>query len=230
MPRRGDGCTRLARRTPGEARLPVGRGRRMRHDGGDDMGEKGQRDGGSRPLEAVSAELRARMASLHIMRIAEMPRIELYLDQALSIVGDELSFMALPGEDLLTGSMVNNYVKQHLVPAPERRRYTRRHVATLIYVCAFKRVFSISEVKSLYDACVSRGVDVAGTYDELASVLERTVAGRFSGDGSLARPTPRVSLLDASGAEVAPDLAELMSAGVEAVADKVFVEQTLALG
>lgn len=173
-------------------------------------------------------ELSERMAHIHIARIDEMPRIELYLDQVLSIVTGELAFMALPGEELLTGSMVNNYVKQRVIPAPTRRRYTRRHVASLIFVCAFKRVFSIPEIRRLHEACVERGVDVASTYDELVGILEQTVGARFS--------EPRephdavVALHDAEGREVAPDLARLMSAGVEAVADKVFVEQSLLVG
>ena len=56
--------------------------------------------------------LARRMREAHIMRIDEMPRIELYLDQVLALVSQSLSFMALPGEELITGSMVNNYVKQ----------------------------------------------------------------------------------------------------------------------
>lgn len=207
-------------------------------------------------------ELVGRMQAIHISRIDEMPRIELYLDQVLSLVCDELSFMALPGEVLLTGSMVNNYVKQRIVPAPTHRRYTRRHVATLLFVCAFKRVFSISEVKALYRACVERGINVASTYDDLVAAVERALAARFSAfaagfsdeaacvghaaadgqDVPVAAahaavgtrdvpvcPAHAVTLRDASGAVVAPDLDRLMSAGVEAVADKVFVEQVLAL-
>ena len=150
-------------------------------------------------------ELARRMACAHIMRIDEMPRIELYLDQVLALVSQSLSFMALPGEELLTGSMVNNYVKQRVVPAPQRRRYTRRHVAALIFVCSFKRVFSISQIRDLYQVCVDRGVTVPLS-------------------------TPTVELTDAEGTPVAPDLARVMEAGVEAVADKVFVEQTLLLG
>ena len=175
-------------------------------------------------------ELAERMGSIHIARIDEMPRIELYLDQVLSIVCNELSFMALPGEELLTGSMVNNYVKKRVVPPPVRRRYTRRHVATLIFVCAFKRVFSISEVHDAYEACVREGVDVASTYDELVGALERTLATRFGGEGPDCMAAPQVALRDASGAEVAPGLALVMSAGVEAVADKVYVEQMIRVG
>ena len=194
---------------------------------------------GEQMVDGVAAlELCRRMQQVHISRIGEMPRIELYLDQVLSLVTRDLSFMALPGEELLTGSMVNNYVKQRVVPAPVRRRYTRRHVGGLIFVCVFKRVFSISEIKCLYEACVERGVNVASTYDVLVGALEGALAARFAvgedgalGAGSLAAipTTPCVALTDADGAEVAPDLSRLMSAGVEAVADKVFVEQSLTL-
>lgn len=177
--------------------------------------------------EDEARELARRMCGVHIARIEEMPRIELYLDQVLELVSQSLSFMCLPGEELLTGSMVNNYVKQRVIPAPVRRRYTRRHVATLIYVCAFKRVFSISQIRDLHQACVDRGVNVAATYDTLAAALEDALVQRFDGRPEVS--TPIVALTGIEGADVAPDLARMMGAGVEAVADKVFVEQTLAL-
>lgn len=208
-------------------------------------------------VSEAARELAQRMTTVHISRIDEMPRIELYLDQVLSLVSDELAFMALPGEDLITGSMVNNYVKQRLVPAPVHRRYTRRHVATLLFVCAFKRVFSISEVKALYEACVERSIDVASTYDDLVAAVERALAARFAELAGESAGAPErdvasgaplaslaatplapvatalastgVTLRDADGNAVAPDLDRIMSAGVGAVADKVFVEQMLAL-
>ena len=40
--------------------------------------------------------LAERMTSIHISRFSELPRIELYLDQLLSLVDEELSFMCLP--------------------------------------------------------------------------------------------------------------------------------------
>lgn len=208
-------------------------------------------------VSEAARELAQRMTTVHISRIDEMPRIELYLDQVLSLVSDELAFMALPGEDLITGSMVNNYVKQRLVPAPVHRRYTRRHVATLLFVCAFKRVFSISEVKALYEACVERSIDVASTFDDLVAAVERALAARFAeltgesagapeqdvasgaplasvattplAPAATALASAGVTLRDADGNAVAPDLDRIMSAGVGAVADKVFVEQMLAL-
>lgn len=167
-----------------------------------------------------------RMAHVHLARIEEMPRIELYLDQVLSLVSGELSFMTLPGEVVLTGSMVNNYVKQRIVPAPVRRRYTRRHVASLIFVCALKRVFSIAEVGALHRELVQGGVDVARAYDDLCAAVERALAQRFSREGPRS-PIEEVRLYDAAGSELDGNLARALTAAVEAVADKVYVEQSL---
>ena len=159
-------------------------------------------------------------------RWEELPSIDLYLEQVLSLLEDWLKdWLSFDEKKIMTKTMVNNYVKQRVVPAPRRRRYTRRHVATLTFVCAFKRVFSINEIKALYEACIDEGVNVASAYDELAGALEQAVAQRFEGEGALA--TPRVTLVGASGAEVAPGISRVMAAGVEAVADKVFVERSL---
>ena len=70
--------------------------------------------------QARAGTLAEYMSSVHIYRIDELPRIELYLDQVITLVCDELAFMCLPDEQTLTGSMVNNYVKQRLVCAPKR--------------------------------------------------------------------------------------------------------------
>lgn len=174
----------------------------------------------------MQSEMSERMARVHVARIGEMPRIELYLDQVLSLVSDELSFMTLPDEVILTGSMVNNYVKQRIVPAPARKRYTRRHVATLIFVCALKRVFSIAEIGALYRALVDQGTDLGRAYDDLCASVERALAQRFSGEGAAA-PVEDVRLYDGSGSELSGDLARVLTAAVEAVADKVFVERSL---
>ena len=48
--------------------------------------------------EASRLPLSERMAHVHISRISELPRIELYLDQVLAIVAGELAPVMLPGE------------------------------------------------------------------------------------------------------------------------------------
>lgn len=194
------------------------------------MGEK------NRELRAASAsedDLRSlgeRMRSVHISRIREMPRIELYLDQLLTLVSQELEFMQVPGETLVTGSMVNNYVKQGVIPAPRKKRYTRRHVASLLFVCALKRVFSISQVSQLAALIWSSELDLEALYDSSCAALEAALARRFSPGGEQACQEGAFVLLDKDGRPAETGLAWLLQAAMDALADKVAVEQVLLLG
>ncbi|MBM6775032.1 DUF1836 domain-containing protein, partial [Olsenella profusa] len=133
----------------------------------------------ARPItDEARATLAARLSAVHLSRIHELPRIELYLDQLLTLVSQELEFMAVPGETLVTGSMVNNYVKQGVIPAPRKKRYTRRHVASLVFVCALKRVFSIAQVTQLAAQVWGSGLDLEALYDRSCAALERSLAWR----------------------------------------------------
>ena len=181
---------------------------------------------GEEQMEALAE----RMRSVHISRVSEMPRIELYLDQLLTIVSDELGFMAVPGETLVTGSMVNNYVKQGVIPAPRKKRYTRRHVASLLFVCALKRVFSIAQARELAALIWGSGLDLEALYDRTCAALEAALARRFSPADGPAPTTSALELVDEEGNPAAPELAWLLQAAVDALAARVAVEQALLLG
>ncbi len=213
------------------------------------MAEKNRALAPVRVTDGQRRELAERMRSVHLSRIREMPRIELYLDQLLTLVSQELEFMEVPGETLVTGSMVNNYVKQGVIPAPHKKRYTRRHVAALLFVCALKRVFSIAQVTTLAAMIWTSELDLESLYDRSCEALERALAARFSyaaGEGEAAQggeaqdggaekdlapePVPALELLDRSGDPAAPELARVLQAAIDALAAKVAVEQTLLLG
>lgn len=175
--------------------------------------------------------LAERMSKVHVYRIGEMPRIELYLDQVLTLVTDELSFMYLPGEQTITGSMVNNYVKQRLLPAPKRKRYTRRHLAALLFVCAFKRVYSIAQLGRIMGMIDEADVDRSALYDDVCAALECSLAEQFAVGPEFVAPVmePRIRPVNEAGEEVAPELARVLEAAVASLAAKVYVEQTLGL-
>ncbi len=181
--------------------------------------------------QARASALASYMASIHIYRFGELPRIELYLDQVLTLVSEELAFMCLPDEQVITGSMVNNYVKQKLLPAPEKKRYTRAHVATLLFVCALKRVYSIAQLQQIMGMIENAHVDAAALYDEVVAALECALAEQFAVGPDFVAPVmePRVRPVNSTGEEVAPGLARVLEAAVASLAAKVYVEQTLAL-
>ena len=180
-------------------------------------------------------ELIRTMTTLHISRIDEMPRIELYLDQLLSIISTELAPFYDSNEKIVTGSMVNNYVKQRVVPAPARRRYTHRHLASLIIVCALKRVLSIAQVSQLIALCEESHFELTHMYDTLVYAFEQAVAVRFANVEAKesavaeAHDSPIRGLVNEGGHAIDAWLATLLESTVSLLANKVYVEKLLAL-
>ena len=204
------------------------------------MAEKNRSIVAARASDEQRRQLAERMSRVHISRIREMPRIELYLDQLLTLVSQELEFMQVPGETLVTGSMVNNYVKQGVVPAPRKKRYTRRHVAALVFVCAFKRVFTIAQVRQLMERVYASGLDLEALYDAACALCERALAACFSSEGAggaasatgvadvagIVRGEPG---LEVDAGEGDAELVRLIESAVASLATKVYVEQSLLL-
>ena len=86
-------------------------------------------------IQALSeAEYVELIRELRLPRYADIPAIDLYMDQLLTYIDAQLRPLVAPDEKLLTASMVNNYVKQGIIPAPKANRYTANHVAMLTVI------------------------------------------------------------------------------------------------
>ena len=77
---------------------------------------------------------------------SELPEIDLYLDQVLEYVNKLHSPIMLKNDKGLTSAMINNYVKNHYVDKPIKKKYSRRQLARLIVITYLKNVFSIQEI------------------------------------------------------------------------------------
>lgn len=83
---------------------------------------------------------------------AALPTIPLYVDQVLLYLRDSLAFFERDEEDvLLTNSMINNYVKNGVLPHPLKKKYSRQHLAALITICMLKQVLTIPDIATLLD-------------------------------------------------------------------------------
>lgn len=79
-----------------------------------------------------------------------MPEIYLYMDQVITYMQSMLSLFERSEETrLLTSSMINNYVKDGLLERPEKKKYARRHIASLMMICMLKQVLSIQDIAAL---------------------------------------------------------------------------------
>ena len=77
---------------------------------------------------------------------AEIPNIDLYLDQVLLYVNQVCAPISLDKDKGLTASMVNNYVKHGYLTKPDKKKYQRKQIARLIAITTLKSVFSIQEI------------------------------------------------------------------------------------
>ena len=77
---------------------------------------------------------------------AEIPNIDLYLDQVLLYVNQICPPVSPDKEKGLTASMVNNYVKHGYLTKPDKKKYQRKQIARLIAITTLKSVFSIQEI------------------------------------------------------------------------------------
>ena len=81
----------------------------------------------------------------------ELPDIGLYMDQVIALLGQYLDF--IPVEDMkndkpVAPTTINNYVRLKVMPAPEKRKYYRIHIAYLIMIFTLKQGASINGIPS----------------------------------------------------------------------------------
>lgn len=90
------------------------------------------------------------LAAFHCPRWHELPQMDLYMDQVVTLLNSTLApFCTKEQGKMITSTMINNYVKHGIVEAPIKKRYKREHVAYLIVVCILKTVYSLDEISRL---------------------------------------------------------------------------------
>ena len=116
----------------------------------------------------------------HLPRFDELPNIDLYMDQVLNIIENSLIiFSSENDENIITKSMINNYVKQNVIEKPEKKRYKKFHVAYLIIISTLKRVLSISEISKIIN---NQDYEVEQFYNIFCSELEYSLKNTFLGE------------------------------------------------
>lgn len=92
----------------------------------------------------------AKIAELDYIKPDEIPNINLYMDQVTTFMEENLASTKRHEDDkILTKTMINNYAKNDLLPPPEKKKYSKEHVLTLIFIYYFKSILSISDIQSI---------------------------------------------------------------------------------
>jgi len=80
----------------------------------------------------------------------DIPNIDLYMDQVLTFLNSQFeSHKRTDEEKSLTKAMINNYSKNHVLPAPDKKKYSRDHVLAIIFIYYFKSFLSIKDIQEI---------------------------------------------------------------------------------
>lgn len=120
-------------------------------------------------------ELKKRLEEERPMPWDGFPDIGLYMDQVISYVSRQL--ISYDGGESLTPAMVNNYIKDCLLPRADGKKYAKTHLGYLTAICALKQVLSVKETRTLLSANRKgkSAEDLYATfYEELSLALDCT--------------------------------------------------------
>lgn len=122
------------------------------------------------------------IANFHIPRWEELPNIDLYMDQVVSLIEDHLVDL-VPLNDkkedkVITKTMINNYVKQGILNPPINKKYNKTHLARLIVICLLKQVYSINDINTLIKlALETSGIEIS--YNKFCILVENCIDSTF---------------------------------------------------
>jgi len=127
-------------------------------------------------VEAIIQEILA----YRCPRYDELPSIPLYSDQVIDALNQYAApFLPAGDEHFITAAMINNYVKQHLIAPPVKKRYEKEQLARLYCISLLKQVFSISEIRGLLEI-QTRSYPFPKAYDYFCLELEKALQATFS--------------------------------------------------
>ena len=127
--------------------------------------------------------MKTKAENFHIPRWEELPAVDLYMDQVITLVNSNLGeFFAGIGIAPVTKNMINNYVKAKIVSAPVNKRYPRLSVAMIIVVYILKSCYETEDVGKLIRMGVDLEAGVPLTYNRFCEAVENAVKAVFNGE------------------------------------------------
>ena len=133
---------------------------------------------------------REKMISYSFPRWQELPEIDLYMDQVVGYLSQKLAVFYDTDDDgcSITATMINNYVKQKIIPSPVKKRYGRAAVSALMVLFCAKQVLSIGLCGALIEQCRARASDLDGDaaaesfHNRFCHVFEEVLHHTAAGD------------------------------------------------
>ena len=119
----------------------------------------------------------ASISRIDYIKTEEIPNIDLYMDQVTTFMEEHLAASKRHSEDkILTKTMINNYAKNHLLPPPVKKKYSREHLLLLTFIYYFKNILSINDIQVLLAPLTEKyfsqedGIQLTDIYEDIMNL------------------------------------------------------------
>lgn len=101
-------------------------------------------------IPSVIEEVFKRYTDGSYIKASMLPDLDLYVDQITTFLTRHLAkTIRFEDDKIMTKTMINNYTKNHLLPPPDKKRYSRDHILLMIFIYYFKNFLPISDIKTI---------------------------------------------------------------------------------
>ena len=124
--------------------------------------------------------------NVHIPKWNELPNVDLYLDQVVTYINSSLSeFLFINSNNdkkenqILTKTMINNYVKNNLIEAPIKKKYSKVQCAKIFVICILKQVYSMNDISKLIDIALKHS-NIEQAYNSFCTQFEEALVAAYN--------------------------------------------------
>jgi hypothetical protein len=115
-------------------------------------------------------------------RWTDWPNLDLYMDQAVSLIEENVRMFYADGPPKpVTSTMINNYVKQKIMPPSRKKKYGRDHLAYFYIIFLLKSALSLVDIIEAINFFNKRQM-TPDMYDVFCQEAEAALAIAFGGD------------------------------------------------
>lgn len=123
----------------------------------------------------IKETLESILNKINLIDANDIPNIDLYMDQVTTFMESHLGNLKRnPDDKVLTKTMINNYAKNHLLPSPDKKKYSRNHMILLTFIYYFKNVLPINDIKTLMSGITEKNF-AAGSKPELVEIYREVI-------------------------------------------------------
>lgn len=115
-----------------------------------------------------------RIASKSDLQSSDIPTLDLYMDQIMTLFDDSLQDnKRYPEDKLLTKTMINNYSKVGLIDPVKGKKYTKEQILQMLLVYNLKNTITMQEIKQVLTPSYQSDITVEEIYQRFITIKQQ---------------------------------------------------------